>query len=84
MHGDDHITIRQLRGHLAEHLRHVRAGGSVTITSHGQPVARLVPVAALAPRKAGFMRGEFTIPSDFDDPLPDMDAAIAAPLMPRK
>ncbi|MCX7373332.1 MAG: type II toxin-antitoxin system prevent-host-death family antitoxin, partial [Alphaproteobacteria bacterium] len=84
MPSEDHITIRELRGHLAEHLRHVRAGGSVTITSHGQPVARLVPVASLAPRRAGFMRGEFTIPKDFDDPLQDMDASIAAPLMPRK
>ncbi len=84
MTDDDHITVRDLRGHMAEHLRHVRAGGSITITSHGQPVARLVPVAPQAPRRAGFMRGAFTVPADFDDPLPDMDASIAAPLMPRK
>lgn len=84
MSDQDHITIRELRGHLAEHIRHVRAGGSVTITSHGQPVARLVPVAAQAPRRAGFMRGEFTMPADFDDPLPEIEASIAAPLIPRK
>ena len=30
-------------------LRKVRAGASFTVTSHGRPVARLVPIAADAP-----------------------------------
>jgi prevent-host-death family protein len=30
--------------HLAELLGRVEAGGSITITRHGRPVARLVPV----------------------------------------
>lgn len=30
-------------------LRQVRGGATITVTSHGRPVARLVPVAAGAP-----------------------------------
>ena len=30
-------------------LRQVRGGATFTVTSHGRPVARLVPIAAAAP-----------------------------------
>jgi prevent-host-death family protein len=41
------IGIRELRDHLSKHLASVRSGRTVTITDHGQPVARIVPVGRL-------------------------------------
>ena len=37
--------IRELRNRLSFYVRAVRAGGEVTVTDHGKPVARLVPLA---------------------------------------
>lgn len=39
------VGIRELKGHLSEYLRRVRAGETVIITDRGQPVGRIVPVA---------------------------------------
>jgi prevent-host-death family protein len=38
------VGIKELRDGLSRHLAEVRAGRTVTITNHGRPVARLVPV----------------------------------------
>lgn len=38
------IGIRELRDALSRHLAEVRSGRTLTITDHGRPVARLVPV----------------------------------------
>ena len=38
------IGVRELRDGLSRHLAHVRAGHSVTVTDHGVPVARIVPI----------------------------------------
>jgi antitoxin (DNA-binding transcriptional repressor) of toxin-antitoxin stability system len=35
------VAIRQLKNHLSEYVRRVRAGERVLITSHGQVVAEL-------------------------------------------
>jgi prevent-host-death family protein len=40
------VGIRELRDGLSRHLAEVRAGRIVTITDHGRPVARIVPVDA--------------------------------------
>ena len=39
----------------------------------GRPVAELRPIAVLpsAPRPFGLAAGTFTVPADFDNPLPD-------------
>ena len=38
------VGIKELRDGLSRHLAEVRAGRTVTITDHGRPVARIVPV----------------------------------------
>jgi prevent-host-death family protein len=38
------VGIKELRDGLSRHLAAVRAGQTVTITDHGRPVARIVPV----------------------------------------
>lgn len=38
------VGIRELRDGLSRHLAEVRAGRTVTVTDHGRPIARIVPV----------------------------------------
>lgn len=40
------IGIRELRDGLSRHLASVREGRTITVTDHGKPVARVVPVGA--------------------------------------
>lgn len=53
------IGIRQLKSTLSECVREVKAGRTIVVTDHGQPVARLIPEATSlrerveALRKAG-------------------------------
>ena len=37
------VGIADLKAHLSEHLRKVRAGGTITVVDRDTPVARLVP-----------------------------------------
>jgi prevent-host-death family protein len=39
------VGVRELRDGLSRHLAKVRAGATVTVTDHGRPVARIVPVS---------------------------------------
>ncbi len=41
------VGVRQLRDGLSRHLAAVRQGHVVTVTDHGRPVARIVPVGDL-------------------------------------
>ena len=38
------VGIRELRDQLSRHLAEVRDGRTVTVTDHGRPIARIVPV----------------------------------------
>ncbi len=38
------VGIRELRDGLSRHLAAVREGHTITVTDHGRPVARIVPV----------------------------------------
>lgn len=39
------VGIRELRAGLSRYVRQVKAGEEITVTEHGKPVARLVPLA---------------------------------------
>jgi prevent-host-death family protein len=83
--GEAEVSVREFRGRLSEHLRRVQHGASLTVTSNGQAVARLVPVqpGAATPRPFGFLGGRIRIAPDFQDTPPDMLAAMeAAPFPP--
>jgi len=41
-----HVGIRELKAHLSECVRAVKDGGTVVVTEHGRPVARLIPEPA--------------------------------------
>ena len=40
------VGVRELRDGLSRYLAEVRDGRTVTVTDHGRPVARIVPVDA--------------------------------------
>lgn len=40
------VGVRELRNGLSRHLASVREGHVITVTDHGRPVARIVPVDA--------------------------------------
>jgi antitoxin (DNA-binding transcriptional repressor) of toxin-antitoxin stability system len=55
------------------YLRRVEAGEMFVIVKAGRPLAEIKPVAA-APkplRPFGLCAGEFRVPDNFDDPLPE-------------
>ena len=66
------FTITEAKAQFSKLLRRVVAGEVITITKWGLPVARMVPVEAQkGKRRLGFYKGKFTVPDDFDAPLPD-------------
>lgn len=50
------VGVRELRDKLSRHLAEVRKGRTVTITEHGRPIARIVPVQR--PTKLEQLRAE--------------------------
>jgi prevent-host-death family protein len=66
------VNTHEAKTQFSRLLRRVAAGEEITIANRGVPVARLVPVPCKnSPRVLGILRGELTIPEDFDAPLPD-------------
>ncbi len=69
--GDDEVGVHEAKTNLSALLRRVGAGETITIKSGGRPVARLMPVRQGGERVFGRDRGVFSLPDDFDAPLPD-------------
>ena len=46
------VSVRELKARLSEYLRRLRPGEEITVTSHGKPVARLLPPRARATKKS--------------------------------
>lgn len=68
----DTVSSTYAKTHLNALLAEIQhTGRTVTITSHGKPVATLAPVTGPPPRKFGFLPELGPITADFDEPLPD-------------
>ncbi|NVN51030.1 type II toxin-antitoxin system Phd/YefM family antitoxin [Mycolicibacterium hippocampi] len=68
------VTSTEAKNHLNALLAEVeRTGQAVTITNHGRPVAKLVPVQPV-PRTFGQLP-HLVVPRDFDAPLPASELA---------
>ncbi|OAI55118.1 prevent-host-death protein [Planctomycetaceae bacterium SCGC AG-212-F19] len=67
------ITVQDIQRDPLAFLRRVEAGESFLVVRGEQPLAevRPVPVPATAPRPFGLCAGQFTVPADFDGPLPE-------------
>jgi len=67
------ISVQDLQRDLLALLRRVEAGESFLVVRGDQPLAevRTVPTPATQPRPFGLCAGLFSVPADFDRPLPD-------------
>lgn len=65
------VGVHEAKTHLSKLLDEALAGEDVVITRRGKEVARLVPVRVERPKPVfGMDEGVWTVPDDFDDPLP--------------
>ena len=65
------VNIHEAKTHLSRLLERVAPGEEVIIAKAGKPVAKLVPLDNQPKgRVLGSAEGEFTVPDDFNDPLP--------------
>jgi antitoxin (DNA-binding transcriptional repressor) of toxin-antitoxin stability system len=67
------VSVEEIQQDLAAYLQRVEAGETVVIVRAGQPIAEMKPVALGTKqlRPFGLCAGEFTVPQDFDAPLPE-------------
>jgi prevent-host-death family protein len=65
------VNVHEAKTQLSRLLERVEKGEEVTIMRANVPVAKLTAISPTrAKRKLGWARGEFTVPENFDDPLP--------------
>jgi prevent-host-death family protein len=65
------VGVHEAKTNLSRLLELVTAGEEVIITRRGEEVARLVPAQTGGGRQLGIDRGRYSVPDDFDAPLPD-------------
>lgn len=65
------VNIHEAKTHLSRLVDEVSAGEEIIIAKAGRPLARLVPFReGTRRRKLGALTGRFSVPDDFDAPLP--------------
>ena len=67
------VSVEDIQRDLPAYLQQVEAGETLVIVRDGQPVAEIKPVSPVAKklRPFGLCAGEFTVPEDFEAPLPE-------------
>lgn len=64
------VGVRELRDGLSRHLAAVREGHTITVTDHGRPVARLVPIGVPTKLEQLVAEGKVTPASRRKGPRP--------------
>ena len=67
-----HISVEEIQRNLSAYLKRVEEGETLVIVRSGQPLAEVKPISTSVGelRPFGLCAGEFTVPEDFDAPLP--------------
>ncbi len=66
------VSIEDVKRDPDAVLDRVREGETLVVTDHDRPVAEIRPIGLVRrPRPYGLAAGTFTVPDDFDDPLPE-------------
>jgi prevent-host-death family protein len=66
------VNVHAAKSQLSRLLDAAAAGEEVIIAKAGKPIAKLVAIEQKKERrKLGTLAGQFRVPDDFDDPLPD-------------
>jgi prevent-host-death family protein len=65
------VNIHEAKTNLSKLLERVSLGEEIVIAKAGKPVAKLVKISSGRQRRQlGSAKGQFTVPDDFNDPLP--------------
>jgi prevent-host-death family protein len=65
------VGVHEAKTNLSKLLELVLSGEEIAITRRGEEIARIVPTPRRGARRLGIDRGRFSVPEDFDAPLPD-------------
>ena len=67
------VSVEEIQQDVSAFLQRVEAGEPLLIVQTGKPIAEVKPVVVPpeALRPFGLCAGEFTVPADFDAPLPE-------------
>ena len=68
------VNLNEAKTHLSKLIERVQAGEEIIIAKSGKPVARLVPLAPLTPRRPGLLTGR--VEDSFFEPLPDEEVEV--------
>ena len=76
------VNVYEAKTQLSDLLKRAEAGEDIVIARAGTPVVRLVPVEKRTGRRPGrgSLKGKIWMSDDFDDPMPDIEAAFAGDL----
>jgi prevent-host-death family protein len=61
------VNVHEAKTHLSQLLERAHGGEEIVIAKSGKPYARLVPLAAPAPREPGLLKGKLS--DAFFEPL---------------
>lgn len=67
------VTVEEIERDISAYLDRVEIGETLVIMRAGKPLAEMKPILppSTSLRPFGLCEGEFTVPEDFDAPLPD-------------
>ena len=67
------LNLNQVKTHLSACIDQVAAGETIVICKRNKPVAELraFPQPRKEARPIGLLKGQFTVPESFFEPLPD-------------
>jgi antitoxin (DNA-binding transcriptional repressor) of toxin-antitoxin stability system len=67
------ISVQDIQRDPVGFVRRIEAGEAFVVVRGERPLAEVRPLATVAtqPRPFGLCAGRFTVPPDFDRPLPD-------------
>jgi antitoxin (DNA-binding transcriptional repressor) of toxin-antitoxin stability system len=67
------VSVEEIQQDVSAFLERVEAGETLLMMRTGKPLAEIKPVVVSpeALRPFGLCAGEFTVPEDFDAPLPE-------------
>ncbi len=67
------VDIEELKQDFNSYMSKVSEGEKILIFKEGHPIAEINPIEAPTKgrRPIGLCKGQFTVPDNFDDPLPD-------------
>ena len=67
------VSINEIEQNLPAYLQRVEAGETIVIVKAGRAIAEIKPVVSTSKRLRpfGLCAGEFIVPDDFDEPLPE-------------